>query len=64
MALVCPHDHHDLDHGAHIVMINGIPHWTEPAWLDPTQTPRRNTAHHIPRLLTGHITLPAENSDP
>jgi hypothetical protein len=59
MALVCPHDHHDLDHGANIVMINGIPHWTEPAWLDPTQTPRRNSAHHIPRLLGGESTLPA-----
>jgi hypothetical protein len=33
-------------------MINGIPHWTEPPHLDPSQTPRRNTAHHIPRILT------------
>jgi hypothetical protein len=27
-------------------MINGTPHWTAPRWLDPDQTPRRNTAHH------------------
>jgi hypothetical protein len=22
-----------------------VPHWIPPAWLDPTQTPRRNTMH-------------------
>jgi hypothetical protein len=55
MALVCPHDHDDLDHGAHIAMINGIPHWTEPEYLDPSQTPRRNTAHHLPRILGGNL---------
>jgi hypothetical protein len=26
-------------------MINGIPHWKAPPWLDPQQTPRRNQAH-------------------
>jgi hypothetical protein len=52
MALVCPHDHADLDRGASITMINAVPHWVEPAYLDPDQTPRRNTAHHIPRILT------------
>jgi hypothetical protein len=52
MALVCPHDHHDLDRGASIQMINGVPHWIDPPHLDPTQTPRRNTAHHIPRIFS------------
>jgi hypothetical protein len=28
-------------------MINGTPHWTPPAWLDPTQTPRRNRTHDL-----------------
>jgi len=28
-------------------MINGIPHWTAPRWLDPHQTPRRNRAHQV-----------------
>ena len=28
-------------------MINGIPHWTAPRWLDPHQTPRRNRAHQL-----------------
>ena len=53
MALVCPHDHDDLDRGAAIHMINGVPHWVDPPYLDPRQTPRRNTAHHIPRIFTG-----------
>ena len=26
-------------------MINGNPHWTAPAWIDPEQTPRRNQVH-------------------
>jgi hypothetical protein len=26
-------------------MINGLPHWTPPPWLDPTQTPRPNRTH-------------------
>jgi hypothetical protein len=55
MALVCPHDHDNLEHGASIVMINEIPHWIEPEYLDPTQTPRRNTAHHLPRILSGGL---------
>ena len=29
-------------------MTNGVPHWQPPRWLDPTQTPRRNTTHHTP----------------
>ncbi|MDT4891893.1 MAG: hypothetical protein QOE97_3954, partial [Pseudonocardiales bacterium] len=29
-------------------MINGIPHWTAPHHLDPTQTPHPNTAHQTP----------------
>jgi hypothetical protein len=28
-------------------MINKIPHWTPPRWLDPEQTPRRNQAHQL-----------------
>jgi hypothetical protein len=31
-------------------MINGIPHWTPPPWLDPTQTPRPNHVHEPLRV--------------
>jgi hypothetical protein len=34
-------------------MINGHPHWIPPTWLDPTQTPRRNTAHHVDLTFDG-----------
>jgi len=29
-------------------MTDGIPYWRPPRWLDHTQTPRRNTTHHLP----------------
>ncbi len=29
-------------------IINGRPHWTPPACIDPTQTPRRNRTHDLP----------------
>jgi hypothetical protein len=45
-AMVCDGDHEWLDRGATITMIDGVPHWTDPPWLDPQQTPRRNTANH------------------
>jgi hypothetical protein len=32
------HDRHEKQ-GWHCQMINGIPHWTAPTWIDPTQTP-------------------------
>ena len=44
-------DHHrrfDNDNGWRCVMIDGIPHWIPPPWIDPTQTPRRNRAHAPP----------------
>ena len=59
LALLCPHDHDQLDHGATLTMINGTPHWTEPSYLDPHQTPRRNTAHHLPRVFTEDRAEPA-----
>ncbi|HEU5008752.1 MAG TPA: DUF222 domain-containing protein [Jatrophihabitantaceae bacterium] len=66
LALVCTHNHDDLERGARIVMINGRAHWIEPAWLDPSQTPRLNTAHHLPRIFAGDLGAASEgkqNSD-
>jgi hypothetical protein len=39
-------------------MINGIPHWIPPTWLDPEQTPQRNHTRHVERLLTPDTRLP------
>lgn len=49
LALLCE-SHHRLVHhaGWTITMTTGTPHFTAPHWLDPTRTPRRNTAHDPP----------------
>jgi hypothetical protein len=36
--------------GWHTIMIDGLPFWVPPTWLDPHQTPRRNTRHDMPNL--------------
>ncbi|MDT4938598.1 MAG: hypothetical protein QOG80_2269, partial [Pseudonocardiales bacterium] len=44
--LLCPYHHRTFQQlGWRCTMINGIPHWTPPTWIDPHQTPRRNQAH-------------------
>jgi len=35
-------------------MTDGIPYWRPPRWLDPIQTARRNSTHHVPL----HFSLP------
>lgn len=46
-ALLCGY-HHTLVHQGDWTarMIDGIPHFIPPPWIDPTQTPQRNTLHH------------------
>lgn len=44
LVLLCDHHHDRIDsHGWHITMLDGVPWFVPPAWLDPAQTPRRNT---------------------
>jgi hypothetical protein len=44
--LLCGHHHRMFERlGYHCVMIDGIPHWIPPRWIDREGTPRRNTAH-------------------
>lgn len=43
LTLVCGYHHREFDRtGWSCRMIEGQPHWTPPAWIDPTRTPRRN----------------------
>jgi hypothetical protein len=44
--LLCAH-HHTLIHTRHwtIRMIDGVPYFIPPRWVDPAQTPQRNTLH-------------------
>ena len=45
-AMLCGGDHSNLDsNGWTCIMINGIPHYVPPPWLDPEQKPRRNRMH-------------------
>jgi hypothetical protein len=48
MALVCDyhHDHHQRA-GWHLTMINQTPWAIPPPWIDPDQTPIRNTIHDL-----------------
>jgi hypothetical protein len=47
-AAICDRDHDNLDHnGWTATMINAIPHYIPPPWIDPHQTPRRNTLHDV-----------------
>ena len=48
-ALVCSGDHrHHQAMGWSPTMIDGVPYWIPPKWLDPEQKPRRNTRHDPP----------------
>jgi hypothetical protein len=51
MCLVCRfHHRHFAAFGWEVVMLDGVPHWRPPDWLDPHRQPIRNTAHHPPDL--------------
>ena len=44
--LLCRYHHREHQKfGWRAVMINGVPHWTPPVWIDAAQTPRRNMSH-------------------
>ncbi|HEY0695264.1 MAG TPA: DUF222 domain-containing protein, partial [Kribbella sp.] len=48
-ALVCGYHHTLVHHGEWVIrMINGLPCFTAPPWIDPTQTPQRNILRHLP----------------
>ena len=47
-ALACGYCHRERIHeGWSTTMRNGIPHWVPPVWIDPDQTPVRNTIHDL-----------------
>ena len=49
--LICTANHATFEQmGWHSVMIDDLPHWIPPAWVDPDQRPRRNTMHDTPEL--------------
>ena len=49
LTLVCGFHHREhRKRGWACQMTDGVPHWRPPRWIDSTQTPRRNTTHHLP----------------
>jgi hypothetical protein len=43
LCLLCDFHHDRIDsHGWRVTMVDGVPWFVPPAWLDPAQTPRRN----------------------
>jgi hypothetical protein len=45
--LVCGFHHREHARlGWACVMVDGVPHWTPPAWLDPQRRPLRNWMHN------------------
>jgi hypothetical protein len=47
-ALLCGFHHREFENsGWSCLMLDGIPHYQPPLWLDHQQTPIRNTAHDI-----------------
>ena len=48
LALVCGFHHREFEgRGWTCRMINGMPHWIPPAWVDPDRIPLQNKAHLI-----------------
>jgi hypothetical protein len=44
LCLLCDHHHDRIDTGGwRITMRDRVPWFTPPTWLDPQQTPQRNT---------------------
>ena len=53
LTLVCGFHHREhRKRGWTCHITNGVPYWRPPSWIDHTQTPRRNTTHHIPLQLS------------
>ena len=51
LALLCGFHHRSFEQAGWLVrIVDGVPEWIPPPWLDSAQAPRRNTAHHIPEF--------------
>ena len=49
LTLACGFHHREhTKRGWSVRMTKGIPEWIPPRWLDPQQSRRRNTTHHVP----------------
>jgi Domain of unknown function (DUF222) len=62
--LVCGRHHREhAAMGYRCDMIDGVPHWVPPAWIDPAQRPLRNWVHD-PQPVTGPVRSDPTHPDP
>jgi hypothetical protein len=48
MCLLCRYHHREFERrGWEVIMIDAVPYWKPPGWIDQDRRPIRNTAHHI-----------------
>lgn len=63
MAIACGYHNNEAPRqGWKTLMIDGIPHWQPPPWLDPDQVPIRNYVHH-PELIAHQLVSPEPDVD-
>ena len=56
MCLLCRYHHRMFEAlGWEVFMIDAIPWWRPPAWLDPERKPIRNTTHHLDDIDFGTV---------
>lgn len=56
MCLLCRfHHRHFAKLGWDVTMINSVPHWIPPAWLDPERRPMRNRTQHLAEFDFGNV---------
>ena len=65
LVLLCGYHHREYAaRGWVITMTHGVPHFIPPPWLDPHQTPIRNTTHHPPDIDFGQLRTSAPEPVP
>jgi hypothetical protein len=51
LVLLCGHHHRTVHHhGWQARIVDGLPVFLPPPWIDPHQSPRRNRLHHLPTM--------------
>ena len=65
LTLICGFHHREFERQGWVCdLIDRVPWWTPPTWIDPAQTGRRNETHHLDRLLPTPLSEPAQPATP
>ncbi|WP_375491527.1 DUF222 domain-containing protein [uncultured Jatrophihabitans sp.] len=56
LCLLCPYHHREFERrGWTVEILDGMPQWIPPPWLDPERRPVRNTVHHLADIDFGVV---------